>query len=107
MKNNAPQAPRPVQELVKDADFVIEAQKRISQLREVISWSFQNGGFSAGQRICIHQEIASYMKEIDAVMYEVEPENVYRLPQALQQKVQHVIQVIRHTEWKKQEFIKY
>ena len=88
-------------------EFVRDAQRRIEKLREAISWSFQNGGLSSGQRTCLHQEIASWLRDIDAVIYGFNLRDCYRIPPRLEEKVQHILKVIENTGWKKQEIIKY
>lgn len=117
MKNEIPQPSKAIAEFeVIDPELIDrpfaraladQFQKRINQLRDVISWSYQHGGLSAGQRICLHQEIASLMRDIDSVVYGDKIINSYKIPEKLQEKVIHILMVMQNTEWKKQELIKY
>ena len=99
---NENHAPREVQEYVADAKVFVALQNRIYQLRNVIAWSFQNGGLTSGQRICIHQEIAANMAQMDAVLEGHFIYGIYSIPDHLEKKVQHFLEVIENTNWKKQ-----
>lgn len=76
--------------------------QRIEELRNAIAWSKEHGGLTTGQRICIHQEIA-------VMLQHVEEGGIFFLPhyaiigKALQEKVDHINQVIKNTSWRKQE----
>lgn len=87
--------------------LIQEHKERIADLREVISWSIEKGTLSVGQRICLHQEIASLLQEIDALTYAFPIMRSYRISPALEEKIQHFMKVIINTGWEKQEFITY
>ncbi|MGB8705316.1 MAG: hypothetical protein WCD31_09825, partial [Gillisia sp.] len=72
-------------------------ESRMYDLRNAIAWSFENGGLTAGQRTCLHQQIAQMLHYGD----EAAP-----LRPELEQKVQHILRVIKDTGWEKQE-VKY
>ena len=84
----------------------IELRQRIEGLRNVISWSYEHGGLSSGQRICIHQEIAGLLQQIEALEIGSFIYGSYQIPAHLEEKVQHFLQVIENTNWEKSE-IKY
>lgn len=78
---------------------------RIGDLRNVIAWSLENGGLTAGQRILIHQEIASLLARNEAIeTEEVALVNINRIPVYLEEKVIHILSRIRNTKWQKTEF---
>jgi hypothetical protein len=82
--------------------------EELENLRQVLGWSKEHGGITSGQRICIHQECASHIKKIAAIENDSPYQNCggYKIPDHLQEKVQHIQMVIKNTGWIKEE-IKY
>ncbi len=84
-----------------------ELLQQIEDLKNVIAWSKEHGGLTSGQRMCIHQEIAGILQNIDAEESgEVRVLKSCRLGFSLKEKVSHISGVIKNTKWIKQE-IKY
>lgn len=85
-----------------------ELQQRIEDLQEVASWSRANGGLTTGQIICLHQERAGCLRQVAAIENDSPYQTIagYKIPAHLEQKVNHILRVIRDTGWKKEE-IKY
>jgi len=79
--------------------------QRIETLQNVIAWSRENGGLKTGQRICIHQEIAGRLKQIAAIENDSPYQGIetYKIPEYLEEKVQHITGIISNTNWIKQE----
>lgn len=86
----------------------IELLDRIDNLKKVVAWSMEHGGLTSGQRICIHQECAGCFKKIGALLFDSCYQNTptYKIPENIEQKVTHILQVIENTGWIKEE-IKY
>lgn len=81
-------------------------QNRIKALQNAIAWSRENGGLTTGQRICIHQDIARAMHNLEALNDGMEATHPQYLPEGLEEKTAHIIRVIRDKNWEKQE-LKY
>lgn len=79
--------------------------QRIENLKNAAAWSKENGGLTSGQRICLHQERASCLKQVAAIEFDSPYQGVegYKIPDALNQKVQHILGVIKNRNWIKQE----
>lgn len=85
-----------------------ELQQRTQDLLEVAAWSRQNGGLTNGQIICLHQERAGCLRQIAAIENDSPYQGItgYQIPKHLEQKVNHILRVIKDTAWEKKE-IKY
>jgi len=86
----------------------IDLLDRISDLKKVTGWSMEHGGFTSGQRICISQERAGCLKQITAIENCSPYQGIagYKIPEHLEEKVHHILGVIKNTGWIKEE-IKY
>jgi len=90
-----------------DPFFKKGLERRVEQLKQVIGWSQEIGSLSSGKRTCIHQEIAYRLQQLEA-WENNEPftEIGYKIPEDLEEKVQHILGVIKASGWQKTE-IKY
>lgn len=74
--------------------------QRLHDLKEVAAWSLENGGLTPGQRICLHQERAGRYKQLAALDNGDPLWPTYQMPPHLQEKVTHILLVIKNTKWK-------
>ncbi len=85
-----------------------DLQQRIEDLQEVAAWSRAKGGLTTGQIICLHQERAGCLRQLAAIENDSPYQRIdgYKIPAHLEQKVNHILRVIKDTGWQKEE-IKY
>ena len=79
-------------------------KKRISDLQQAVAWSHENGGLSNGKRICCHQELAGSLRRIAAIENDSPYQGIegYTIPDHLEARVTHILDVIKNTGWIKQ-----
>ena len=79
----------------------------IEDLRNVIAWSKEHGGLTTGQRIMVHQHIAQILKVIQLLEEGINSTIAFcELPKPNNEKIKHILGVIKNTNWEKQE-LKY
>ncbi|MCB0376281.1 MAG: hypothetical protein KDD04_10210, partial [Sinomicrobium sp.] len=83
-----------------------EIHDRIDLLKNAFAYSLEYGMLTVGQRICLSQERAAWLRVLD-ILEQEDPEDMpkpfYVIPRHLEDNVAFIIQRIKYTKWIKPE----